>query len=211
MNELIVRIFTSFLLIFILYFSYINNLVFHFLLISIFILSIIEYSFLIFKIKKKKIESYSYVALGIIYLLIIFNFLIFKIDEIKDIIFYFIIVCIATDIGGLLFGKVIKGKKLTKISPKKTFAGFYGSFIMSFLFMFLLIDNLNINIFTLIIFTFSVCMLSQFGDLFFSYLKRRAKVKDSGNLLPGHGGILDRVDGMIISVPINIFFYTLAL
>jgi len=82
---------------------------------------------------------------------------------------------------------------------------------MSFLFMFLLIDNLNINIFTLIIFTFSVCMLSQFGDLFFSYLKRRAKVKDSGNLLPGHGGILDRVDGMIISVPINIFFYTLAL
>tara|TARA_Y100000590_G_scaffold68590_1_gene74768 strand:- start:4339 stop:4974 length:636 start_codon:yes stop_codon:yes gene_type:complete len=211
MNELIVRIFTSFLLIFILYFSYINNLVFHFLLISIFILSIIEYSFLIFKIKKKKIESYSYVALGIIYLLIIFNFLIFKIDEIKDIIFYFIIVCIATDIGGLLFGKVFKGKKLTKISPKKTFAGFYGSFIMSFLFMFLLIDNLNINIFTLIIFTFSVCMLSQFGDLFFSYLKRRAKVKDSGNLLPGHGGILDRVDGMIISVPINIFFYTLAL
>ena len=76
--------------------------------------------------------------------------------------------------------------------------------------MFILGDYLNLNYFILFIFTVSVCLLSQFGDLLFSYLKRKANVKDSGKLLPGHGGILDRVDGMIISVPINIFLYTLS-
>ena len=74
--------------------------------------------------------------------------------------------------------------------------------------MFFSLNYLNINMFVVVIFTLSVCLLSQFGDLFFSYLKRLAKVKDTGKLLPGHGGILDRVDGIIISVPINILFFT---
>ena len=77
--------------------------------------------------------------------------------------------------------------------------------------MYIFINNLTLNYISLTIFTFSVCLLSQFGDLFFSYIKRIAKVKDSGNLLPGHGGILDRVDGIIISVPINALIYNLSI
>ena len=212
MKELLVRTVTSILLIFALYFSYIYNKFFFVLVIVISILSIIEYSKLIYKIHKKSFERILFIFLGSMYLIAVLSFLFFKTYQFKDIIFYFIIVCVATDIGGLISGKIFKGKKLTKISPKKTFAGFYGSFLVSFLTMFLFINyfSLNISAFVLFALTFSVCLLSQLGDLFFSFLKRKAKVKDTGNLLPGHGGILDRIDGMIISVPINIFFYNLS-
>ena len=210
MKELLIRISTSILLIFALYFAYISKEFFNFLIITIFLFSILEFANLIFKIKKKIIESYILIGLGLIYLIVVTFYLFSEIYYIKNIIFYFISICIATDIGGFTFGKIFKGKKLTKISPKKTFAGFYGSFIFSFLTMFIFGDYLNLNYFILFIFTVSVCLLSQFGDLLFSYLKRKANVKDSGKLLPGHGGILDRVDGMIISVPINIFLYTLS-
>ena len=71
--------------------------------------------------------------------------------------------------------------------------------------MFFLMDYLNLNHITLFILSFSVCLLSQLGDLFFSFLKRKAKVKDTGNLLPGHGGLLDRIDGIIFAVPIAFF------
>ena len=77
--------------------------------------------------------------------------------------------------------------------------------------MFFMSNYLNLNIYILIIFTFTVCLLSQLGDLFFSYLKRLCKVKDTGKILPGHGGILDRVDGIIVSVPINILIYTISI
>ncbi len=212
MKELLARTITSILLILALYFSYIYNKFFLTLVILISILSIIEYSKLIHKIHKKSFEGSLYIFLGSAYLITIIFFLYFKTYQFKDIIFYFIIVCVSTDIGGLISGKIFKGKKLTKISPKKTFAGFYGSFLVSFLTMFLFINyfSLNISGFALFALTFSVCLLSQLGDLFFSFLKRKAKVKDTGNLLPGHGGILDRIDGMIISVPINIFFYNLS-
>jgi len=212
MKEFLIRTITSILLIITLYFSYIYNNFFIFLVILISILSIIEYSKLIYKIHRKSFERILYITLGLLYLITIVSFLIFKIYQFKDIIFYFIIICVATDIGGLISGKIFKGRKLTKVSPKKTFAGFYGSFLLSYLTMFLFISYLNLQIFTFVLFilTFSVCLLSQLGDLFFSYLKRKAKVKDTGEILPGHGGILDRIDGIIISVPINIFFYNLS-
>ena len=210
MKELFIRISTSILLICALYFAYISKEFFNFLFITICLFSIFEFATLVFKIKKKIIERYILLGLGLIYLIVVTFYLFSETYYTKNIIFYFIIICIATDIGGFTFGKIFKGKKLTKISPKKTFAGFYGSFIFSFLTMFILGDYLNLNYFILFIFTVSVCLLSQFGDLLFSYLKRKAKVKDSGKLLPGHGGLLDRVDGMIISVPINIFLYTLS-
>ena len=130
--------------------------------------------------------------------------------EIKNLIFYFILICISSDIGGLVFGKMFKGRKLTKISPNKTYSGLYGSFITSYLIMIIFYYITNLELLTLLVFTFSVSFLSQFGDLFFSYLKRKAKVKDTGKILPGHGGILDRVDGIIISVPINIFIYNIS-
>ena len=183
------------------------------MLILISILSIIEYSKLIYKIQKKTFERTLFILIGSLYLIITVSFLFFKTYQFKDIIFYCILVCVATDIGGLVSGKIFKGKKLTKVSPKKTFAGFYGSFLVSFLTMLFFINYFNLQILTFVFFilTFSVCLLSQLGDLFFSYLKREAKVKDTGELLPGHGGILDRIDGIIISVPINIFFYNLSI
>ena len=210
MKELLIRISTSILLICGLYFAYISKEFFYFLFITICLFAIFEFAILIIKIKKKIIERYILLGLGLIYLIVVNFYLFSETYYAKNIIFYFIIICIVTDIGGFTFGKIFKGKKLTKISPKKTFAGFYGSFIFSFLTMFIFGDYLNLNYFILFIFTVSVCLLSQFGDLLFSYLKRKANVKDSGKLLPGHGGILDRVDGMIISVPINIFLYTLS-
>tara|TARA_Y100000590_G_scaffold263032_1_gene295140 strand:- start:164 stop:805 length:642 start_codon:yes stop_codon:yes gene_type:complete len=213
MKELLVRSITSILLIITLYFSYIYNKLFLILLILISILSIIEYSKLIYKIQKKTFERTLFILIGSLYLIITVSFLFFKTYQFKDIIFYCILVCVATDIGGLVSGKIFKGKKLTKVSPKKTFAGFYGSFLVSFLTMLFFINYFNLQILTFVFFilTFSVCLLSQLGDLFFSYLKRKAKVKDTGELLPGHGGILDRIDGIIISVPINIFFYNLSI
>ncbi len=212
MKELLIRAITSILLILTLYFSYIYNKFFFSIVLLISILSIIEYSKLIYKIHKKSFERILFISLGSVYLIAVISFLFFKTYQFKDIIFYCILICVATDIGGLISGKIFKGRKLTKISPKKTFAGFYGSFLVAFLTMFLCINYFYLQNFTfvLIVFTFSICLLSQLGDLFFSYLKRKAKVKDTGKLLPGHGGILDRIDGMIISVPINIFFYNLS-
>ena len=210
MNELIFRIVTSITLILFFYFSYIYTQIFYILLLLFVVISAIEYSQLIFKIHKLNTNRFIFIFIAFTYLIFVIYTIIHNFDELKDIIFYFTIICISTDIGGLIAGKIFKGKKLTKISPKKTYAGFYGSFVASLVVMFFSLNYLNINMFVVVIFTLSVCLLSQLGDLFFSYLKRLAKVKDTGKLLPGHGGILDRVDGIIISVPINILFFTLS-
>ena len=207
-RELSFRLFTSILLIIILFFSYLNNEFFYILISLLFTLSIIEYSKLIIKIKKFYKSRFYLILFAATYLVSAFLLIFINLNEIKNIIFYFIIVCISTDVGGLIFGRIFKGKKLTKISPKKTYAGFYGSFLASFIAMIITYNYLDLNFFTITIFTFSLCLLSQLGDLFFSYLKRKAKVKDTGKILPGHGGILDRIDGIIISVPINTLIYT---
>ena len=119
---------------------------------------------------------------------------------------YLFSICIFSDIGGLIFGKFFKGKKLTKISPNKTVSGSIGSFILSLtlvpIFYYLLPKNFN-NPFELIFLAIMVSFSCQIGDLFFSYLKRKAKVKDTGDLLPGHGGILDRIDGILFAIPIG--------
>ena len=210
MKELASRTTTSIILIFLLYFTYIYNQLFYLLVLAIFILSLIEFYQLTLKIKKKKTEKSIYLILAVIYLFSVMFLLKYNLLEIKNLIFYFIFVCISSDIGGLVFGKMFKGRKLTKISPNKTYSGLYGSFITSYTTMIIFYYITNLDLLTLFVFTFSVCFLSQLGDLFFSYLKRKAKVKDTGKILPGHGGILDRVDGIIISVPINIFIYIIS-
>jgi phosphatidate cytidylyltransferase len=110
--------------------------------------------------------------------------------------------CIASDIGGFIFGKIFKGPKLTKISPNKTYAGSIGSLIFSLLIVstsFIIFFNLfNLSI---IITGLIISIFCQLGDLFFSYLKRKAKIKDTGNILPGHGGLLDRLDGVLFGIP----------
>ena len=114
------------------------------------------------------------------------------------------ITCIASDIGGFAFGKIFKGPKLTKISPKKTISGSLGSFIISAsvisLLMFYLTNHLDLKIFIIGLVTSFAC---QLGDLFFSFLKRKSFMKDTGNILPGHGGILDRIDGIIFGIPVG--------
>ena len=124
---------------------------------------------------------------------------------------FLIIVCIFTDIGGYIFGKTFKGPRLTKVSPKKTYSGVIGSFLISLLFGLIYIKYLGqkskilleidpIFIFLLILL---ISLVSQIGDLIISYFKRKAKLKDTGKILPGHGGFLDRIDGIIFVMPIT--------
>ncbi len=123
---------------------------------------------------------------------------------------FLIIVCIFTDTGGYIFGKIFKGPRLTKISPKKTYSGVIGSFLMALLFGLIYIKYLGQKsrilletdpIFIVLLILF-ISLTSQIGDLIISYFKRKAKLKDTGKILPGHGGILDRIDGIIFVMPI---------
>ena len=147
---------------------------------------------------------------------LIFSFVtIFKlrnnIDNDYSTILFVLIICISTDIGGYIFGKIFKGPKLTKISPNKTFSGSIGSFFLSLFLtiIFFKFIKCNINFETishLIIIIILISFVSQLGDLVISYFKRVSKIKNTGNIIPGHGGILDRIDGMIFAFP---FFYLL--
>ena len=115
-------------------------------------------------------------------------------------------VAILSDVGGLIIGKKFKGKKLTKISPNKTIFGSIGSFIFSLFLIFIFKEKLlDYNFWNIIMITILISLTSQLGDLFISLLKRKAKVKDTSNLLPGHGGVLDRIDGIIFAIPLGIY------
>ena len=120
---------------------------------------------------------------------------------------FIIIVCIFTDIGGYIFGKTFKGPKLTKISPNKTYAGVIGSFLFSIIAGLVFIKFIEDIIFKnddqliVILWILFISLISQIGDLIISYFKRKAKLKDTGKILPGHGGLLDRIDGLIFVVP----------
>ena len=126
-------------------------------------------------------------------------------ENYKDFLFT-ITICIFTDIGGYIFGKIFKGPKLTKISPKKTYAGVFGSFFLPLIaglvvYEYEYTDQIpDDGIYFLIIVLF-ISLISQIGDLIISYFKRKAKIKDTGKILPGHGGLLDRIDGMIFVFP----------
>ena len=115
------------------------------------------------------------------------------------------IICVSTDLGGYIFGKIFKGPKLTKISPNKTFSGALGSLLFSSSFLLWANYSLTNNIEIYLIVTGCIISVScQLGDLFFSYLKRKSFLKDTGNFLPGHGGVLDRIDGILLGLPIGV-------
>ncbi len=116
-------------------------------------------------------------------------------------------ICIFTDLGGYIFGKIFKGPKLTRISPKKTYTGVFGGFLLSliaglFFIHYLYTDQKIFNEDLVFISILFISLISQVGDLIISFFKRKAKIKDTGKILPGHGGLLDRIDGMIFVFPI---------
>ena len=200
------RVITAILLLFlfslIIKFSYI--LVFSLLIFSI--MGIIEFNNLLKRINIHKFLKLIFNVLFIIYVFL-FSFLFFFFSNfihLKIILFSILVGCVASDIGGYVFGNLIKGPKLTKVSPNKTISGSIGSIILSMIstssIFFYLTNKIDYKIF---IIGFIVSIACQLGDLFFSYLKRKAKLKDTGNFLPGHGGVLDRIDGILTGIPIG--------
>jgi phosphatidate cytidylyltransferase len=205
-KRIITSIFLTTLLILMYFYAYI-------LIISLIIISMIswiEFYALISKIFLKdnfrhRFSRIILKAISLLYLSMIVFFIIrYQNSDSGIFIVYSLLVSIATDIGGLVVGKTFKGKKLTKISPKKTISGSVGSFIFSFLLIPFFINELpTYNILFLVFLTFLISLTSQLGDLFISTLKRRANVKDTSDILPGHGGLLDRVDGIIFAIPVG--------
>ena len=185
-------------------------------LILISIVSWIEFYALISKIIKKnllkdKFFRFFYKALSLLYLSGLV-YLILAIESeyynLKIFLLYSLLVAVMSDIGGLIFGKMIKGKKLTKISPNKTFSGSIGSFIFSILLIpFFYKNQIDHTLLNLLLITIVISLTSQLGDLFISLLKRKAKVKDTSDLLPGHGGVLERIDGIIFAIPLGIYLF----
>ena len=210
------RILTSIILISLLigmfYYSYIMIVS----LIIITIISWIEFYALISKILKKNILKdrffrFIYKTLSLFYLSGLV-YLIFAIESeysnLKIYLLYSVLVAILSDIGGLVCGKIFKGKKLTKISPNKTISGSIGSLIFSIsLIPFFYNGEIDQSLPNILLITIIISLTSQLGDLFISLLKRKAKVKDTSDLLPGHGGVLDRIDGIIFAIPLGIFLF----
>ena len=155
----------------------------------------------------KKIE---YKIFGTLFLLFSFYTVYFFRD--RDLLDFLLIliICVTTDIGGYIFGKIFKGPKLIKISPNKTYAGMIGSFLLSIITSYLFaikydytfLQNQNLfEDFYFIFLVFIISSVSQIGDLTISYFKRLSKIKNTGKIFPGHGGLLDRIDGMIFAFP----------
>jgi phosphatidate cytidylyltransferase len=212
--ELKKRILTSILLLFLLITMYFYSFIMISALIIIAIIIWIEFYALISKIIRRNKSKdiffrFMFKAMSLLYLFL-FVYFVFVIESyypsLKLYLLYSVLVSILSDIGGLLFGKTFKGKKLTKISPNKTISGSIGSFLLSLLLIPIFYEKLIFyDLLTLTMITIVISFISQLGDLFISFLKRKAKVKDTSDLLPGHGGLLDRVDGIIFAAPIGIF------
>jgi phosphatidate cytidylyltransferase len=214
MPQLQKRIITSVFLFLLMTLMYLYNYILIIALIIIALIVWIEFLGLISKIfskdnLKNKIIKFACKGISLTYLstLSFSIILIFSVNnDYKFFAIYSLLISIASDIGGILFGKFFKGKKLIKISPKKTISGAIGAFFFSALLIVFLNKSFeNYYFMTIFLFTMSISFVSQVGDLFISYLKRKAKVKDTSDILPGHGGFLDRIDGVIFAVPFGIF------
>ena len=213
--ELRKRVLTSIILFLVAIFCILINLgVFYIVLFAIVCLCFYEWCRINYKYFRDHthIHSWKYFFIKLIGFIYLFSFYICAValrgDSFESAIFFIIIlcICICSEIGGYIFGKSIGGKRLTKISPNKTIAGSIGSFIFSILPVFLFYFQNYIGI----SFDFSqknillclmISLICQLGDLLISYFKRLNKVKDTGTILPGHGGLLDRIDGIIFAIP----------
>ena len=189
-----------------------GSILFNLFLILLFSLTILEWE----KMSKKYnfLQVLGYIFLSLSFISVYFLRNLFD-EQMSLMLFLFVIViCISTDIGGYTFGKILKGPRLTKISPNKTISGMIGSYILSLIsitFFILIAQNLfpfyfQLN-FQIIIITILISSISQIGDILISYFKRLSKIKNSGNLIPGHGGILDRIDGMLFAFPFSFLIF----
>ena len=210
------RIFTSLLLLSLLL---LMNLYSFIMIISLIIISIIvwiEFYGLISKILKKdsiknRILRFLYKSTSLLYLILLVFFILYietYHPSMRVYVLYSVLVAVTSDVGGLVVGKTFKGIRLTKISPNKTISGSIGSFIFSLL-LIPFFNNILMqqSILFLILITLLISFTSQLGDLFISFLKRNANVKDTSDILPGHGGFLDRVDGIIFAIPIGFLLF----
>ena len=217
-NELKKRIFTSSLLFLLLLAMYFYSYIMITSLVIIATIIWIEFYGLISKILienklKNKLFRFLLKAISLLYLSLLVYYILainFYYKDLELYLLYSFFVAILSDIGGLVVGKTFKGKRLTKISPNKTISGSIGSFLFSLFLIPLFYNELFYNnIIGLILITILISLTSQLGDLFVSYIKRKANVKNTSNLLPGHGGFLDRVDGIIFAIPIGLILFNL--
>ena len=195
MNNFLKRLLSSVILIpIILYLILLGSYFLIFFIILCFLLSCYEWNLIV---KKINVKIY-----GIFFLIFsYYSFYMISLDT--KLVFFILLICISTDIGGYFFGKLFKGPKLTKISPNKTYAGMIGSFFFSLISLIIFIEFFGYlyepTKFFLI--TLIISIVSQIGDIIVSFFKRVSNIKDTGNLIPGHGGLLDRIDGMIFVFP----------
>lgn len=207
-NNFLKRLLSSILLLSIFYFILIiESYLFLIFLIFLFLVSIYEWNNLV---KNKSLKLFGFIFLSLSY---------FTVHEIKNIdtnssFFVFVIsVCVGSDFGGYVFGKLLGGPKLTTISPKKTYSGFFGGILCAILFGFsckflfnLTLPNYTFHNFNFLLTIILLSVTSQFGDLVISFFKRKANLDDTGKIIPGHGGLLDRIDGMIFAFPLFYLF-----
>ena len=206
-HEFTKRILSSLILIpTVCFFIFAGSIFFNVFLILVFILTSYEW----YKLQKNNL----FFILGLIFLLLsFFSAYLLRGSTLLGLIYFLmtLLICISTDIGGYSFGKIFKGPKLTKVSPNKTFSGVIGSYFLSYLFIFLFfkyLDNkflnlIEINFYSLLTITFLISSISQLGDLTISFFKRKSQIKDTSKLIPGHGGLLDRIDGVIFAIPFS--------
>ena len=194
-KELQKRILSSIILLpLALYFILAGSFYLIFFTIICFFVSIYEWNNMVKKIELK--------FLGTLFL--VFSFYTFYEISIAYLWIFVLLVCVSTDIGGYVFGKLFKGPKLTKISPNKTFSGMIGGYLLSLIFLSLFMGWINFTVNEeWFIVTILISTVSQIGDIIVSYFKRLSKVKDTGKIIPGHGGLLDRIDGMIFAFPFS--------
>jgi len=211
-NNLKQRVFTSLVLLTFVFLIFSFNIFLIYFLIIMGVLSILEFIQIINIIFKNKFRRILINLFFIIYIFIfcILFFLFSNLEGLKLILFILLLSCVSTDIGGYIFGKIFRGPKITKISPKKTYAGAAGSFLLTLIIMYLFsFYFIDLQYYKIIFISFMTSLFCQLGDLFFSLLKRKAKLKDTGKILPGHGGVIDRLDGIFFGIPVGFVSLTL--
>ena len=213
-SELIRRVFSSIILIPIaLFFIIKGSFFFKFLMIIFFIVAAYEWNGLS-KRKTYKIPGFIFLIASI-YLTILlrgntnFELYIFLVT---------VLICVATDIGGYIFGNLFKGPKINKrVSPNKTYAGSIGGYLLSIILVYFFVQYSFLIAYDLpnyfrqdeFVWVLLISTVSQIGDFIISFFKRKSKIKNTGSIIPGHGGLLDRIDGMLFALPFAYIFLNL--